>query len=261
MVRRRKRLLLCIGTLPVIVIVIVACLAFGCFAGRRMPTTLPARSDDAPKLIHVVGWNGPVAGDRAFLQSLRAGGCSHRMETFDWTDGHNGLRALWHAQRSREPAQRLASRIVSLHQEASASAIDVTADSSGCGVALDALALLPADVRVRTVVLSSPAVSRGYDVGPALARVDRRIINFYSKRDWFVLGLGTSIFATVDGQHSTAAGRSGFNARHPKLTQIPYDSSWSARLDNTGGHAQSLSPKFAREYVARLFEGLHSDPP
>lgn len=230
---------------------------FGCFPHQRMSTTLRGRSDDAPRLIHVVGWRGPVAGDRAFLYALREGGCPHAMETFDWTDGRDGLRALWYAQESTAPAERLARRIETLAREAPDAPIDLTADSSGCGVALDAIGQLPADVRVRTVILSSPALSRAYDLGPALAHVDGRVVAFRSSRDWLILGWGTSLFGTVDGKREAGAGRIGFDppadaSARAKLVQIDYDPAWSDAYGHGGGHAQSLEPRFAQGYLAPL---------
>lgn len=249
--RRRRILKAGAAAIGLAVLALVAFL-FGWVGGPRMRTTLAPLDDNGPRLIHVAGWRGPVEGDRQFLLALRAGGCPHAMETFDWTDGHNGLPALWHAQGSTEPAEQLAGRIVELARRTPWRPIDLTADSSGGGVALAALAQLPPDVRVRTVVLSSPAVSRGYDLGPALAHVDGRLISFRSGGDWVILGLGTWLFGTVDGRHESGAGRVGFDATVAKLVQIDYDPAWADAYGHGGHHAQSLAPRFARGYVAPL---------
>ena len=251
--QHRRRVLRAGGLLLLTGTLILGLFLLGCFSGPRRPTTLPAVGPDAPHLIHVVGWNGPVAGDRAFLDSLRAGGSPHAMETFDWTDGHNGIRALRYAQRSPSPARRLATRISEL--AAAGTTIDLTADSSGCGVVLSALAQLPTGVRVRTVVMSSPAVSTGYDLRAALHHVDGQLVAFHSRRDWFILGLGTWIFGTVDGVHASSAGRYGFRRADPKLVQLPYDAAWKKQYGHDGLHARTLEPAFARDYLApRLAE-------
>jgi hypothetical protein len=213
---------------------------------------------DAGVLVHVVGWNGPVRGDRALLDALRGAGCPQAMETFDWTGGHRSLTALWRAQHSAEPAAQLADRIASLWRERPGRPIDLTADSSGCGVALAAVASLPPEVRVRTLVLSSPAVSPAYDLRPAFRHVDREIVSFHSDRDWLILWLGTTVFGTADGRHTPAAGWVGFvvppdASEYAKLHQIPYDPAWRERFGNTGGHARALSPRFAETMIAPLF--------
>lgn len=256
MPRRRRRIVLATSALALLAAMLLGGFLLGCFGGRRMMTHVGPLVVDAPHLIHVVGWRGPVAGDRDFLLALRSGGCPHTMETFDWTDGRDGIMALRYAQRSTVPAERLAARIASLARDGRP--IDLTADSSGCGVLLAALARLPDGVRVRNVFLSSPAVSGGYDLGPALARVDGELFSFRSRRDGFILGLGTTLFGTVDGRHESAAGRYGFHATDAKLRQIDYDPAWSARYGHGGGHAEMLGSRFGRGYVAPL---LLAEPP
>ncbi len=232
----------------------------GCTASKP-PTELqlPPFSGQAGTLIHVVGWDGAGAPELTFLLALRDGGCPMAMETFDWTDGWRSIFALWRAQHSKSPSRQLAAHLVALHEADPNQPICMTADSSGCGVALDAIALLPPDVRIRTVILSSPALSPHYDLRPALSHVDDQLISFNSDRDWFVLCLGTTIFATVDGHHSASAGRDGFERPqtasvddYRKLTQIPYSPTWAAPFKNNGGHSQALSPRFAKSFVAPL---------
>lgn len=220
---------------------------------RHSPTKWPA-SSGTPRghLIHVVGWNGPVGGDRRFLQALRDGGCGQSMETWDWTAGRRGLMALWRAQNSDEPATALANHLESLRRESPDRPIDLTADSSGCGVALRAIALLPPEARIRTVVLSSPALSPDYDLAPTLAHVDGQLITFNSDRDLLILCVGTSIFGTVDGKHGSSAGRVGFTNAAPKLVQMNYDPAWSAKYGHGGGHAAALSPGFAKGVIASM---------
>lgn len=158
--------------------------------------------------------------------------------------------ALWRAQHSDDPPRLLAAKIESLWREAPGRAIFITADSSGCGVVLDALKRLPPEVRVRRVILSSPAVSRGYDLAPALAHVDGSIVSFNSDKDDLVLGLGTTLFGTTDAHHTAAAGRHGFRSSHSKLEQVSYAPAWRKQYGHTGGHTRALSPKFAKAMLA-----------
>jgi len=224
---------------------------------RPLPTDLPALSDDTGTLIHVVGWNGPCPADRDLLYALRDGGCSMAMETFDWTAGARSLTALWRAQDFAAPARDLATHIESIWRLHPTWPISMTADSSGCGVALAAIASLPPEIHIRTLVLSSPALWPRYDLHPALRHIDGQIISFNSNRDFVILCLGTTIFGTVDNHHTHAAGRVGFTVptndpAYAKLRQIPYDPAWATEFGNNGGHSRALSPKFARAMIAPL---------
>jgi hypothetical protein len=254
--RRRGRRLIKFVCLTVAVWVTAALGLLSCSCAP-MHTQLPALSTDSGTLIHVVGWDGPCRADRNFLCALRDGGCPMAMETFDWTGGWRSITAMWRAQHSLVPARELAARIESIWQLHPGQPISITADSSGCGVALAAIASLPPEIRLRTVVLSSPALSPGYDLRPALGHINGEMISFNSTRDFVILCLGTTVFGTVDNHHTPAAGRAGFivppsQPVYTKLRQIPYDRAWSAEYGHTGGHAQALSPKFARAMIAPL---------
>jgi hypothetical protein len=224
---------------------------------RPLQTDIPALSENAGTLIHVVGWNGPGASERRLLLALRDGGCPMELETFDWTGGQRTLTALWRAQHSGAPARDLAAFIENIWRLHPERPISMTADSSGCGVALAAVALLPGDIRMRTVILASPAISPTYDLAPALGHIDGKLISFNSTRDFIILCLGTRISGTVDRYHVSAAGRIGFevpagNSVYAKLEQIPYNPAWLAEYGNDGGHTRALTPRFAKNVIAPL---------
>jgi hypothetical protein len=237
------------------VVIVAAALALpGCIY-RGNGVALPAADGSDRVVIHVVGWNGPTNGDRDLLVALREAGVTSELRTYDWTNGHRSLMALWHAQHSSKPAKQLAAYLQELKSDQKR--IDLIADSSGCGVVLDALAQLPADVKVRAVVLSSPAVSSGYDLRPALASVEKGIYSFNSDRDWIILGIGTRIFGTVDGRHTAGAGKVGFridplDPAYGKLHQISYDAAWKQTYGHTGQHTHALLPTFAKAKLAPL---------
>lgn len=242
--------------LLVILLCTIAAQLHGCGRGATHLRYVGTISD-APLLIHVGGWNGPVTGDERFVEALRRGGLPHELELFDWTDGARGIFALRRAQQSQAPSDKLAARIRAAHAEAPGRSIVLTGDSAGCGVLLQALGKLPADVHVQTVILASPAVSSGYDLAPALLHVRGHAYSFSSKSDWFILQWGTTIFGTVDRMHESAAGNAGFRApadtrATPKLVQLPYDPSWRSRFDQPGGHSDPLRAKFAEGYIAPL---------
>lgn len=243
-------------------LIVVVAQLHGCGRGASH-TRFEGALADAPLLIHVCGWNGPVTGDERFAESLMRGGLPHEIELFDWTDGSRGLFALRRAQRSQAPSDKLAARIVEAIDASPGRAIVLTGDSSGCGVLLDAIEKLPPDKQVQTVVLASPAMSSGYDVAPAASRVRGHIYSFHSSRDWFILQLGTTVFGTTDGKHEAAAGNAGFRwpgdgATQAKLVQMPYDPAWAEQFGQPGGHSDALRPRFAEAFLVPL---ILSDEP
>ena len=138
--------------------------------------------------------------------------------------------------------------------------IDVVGFSAGCGVALGGLANLPAGVRVHSVLLLAPSVSPGYDLRPALARIDGSIHAFASDRDVTFLKWRTSTFGTYDNVRTPAAGHVGFSSiaalsttQQSRISEHRYDMNWQ-NLDHDGGHFGYLSEAFVRAIVAPLLD-------
>ena len=134
--------------------------------------------------------------------------------------------------------------------------------SAGAGVALRALESLPADQQVDGLVLMAPAVSRTYDLTPALRRLRGRAHAFTSNRDTLVLAVGTSLFGTADGVHGEAAGHGGFvrpeaadRDAYSKLQTHRYSRA-RRRLGDSGSHMGVLTPRVAQGLVAPLLPGF-----
>jgi len=127
--------------------------------------------------------------------------------------------------------------------------------SAGGGVVLGALARLK-EVRVDRVILLHPSVSPGYDISPALDRVDGALHAFTSDRDTLFLSWRCRNFGTYDRVNTAAAGHRGFDKqtsveRSNKLVEHPYQPTWD-KLDHAGGHFGALSRDFVREVIAPL---------
>lgn len=133
--------------------------------------------------------------------------------------------------------------------------------SAGAGVVLGMLGELDGDERIGPVILLAPAVSPGYDLRPAL-RHATAIHVFYSPRDTFWLGFGSSVFGTYDHHFlASAAGRAGFNYfnldadERARLIEHEYEPAWKS-LGNDGGHFDWLATKFVESVIEPLV-----DPP
>lgn len=116
-------------------------------------------------------------------------------------------------------------------------------------------------MKVDQVVLVQPAISPGYDLSRALKHVKRNMYYTSSPGDWFVLGVGTRVFGTSDGQKSDAAGFVGFRPpptadarQYRKLVEIKYDPAW-IRWGDFGSHTGALSTSFAFHVLAPLLTG------
>ena len=127
--------------------------------------------------------------------------------------------------------------------------------SGGGGMALLIAEALPREVILDRLILIGAAMSPTYDLTKVLAKT-RELVCFYSEQDWFILGLGTRTFGTIDRRHGDSAGRVGFHdaqghlLQAPKLRQVPWGSEWR-RLGHDGGHVGWLSGEWAREVLAK----------
>jgi hypothetical protein len=214
-----------------------------------------------PFVLHLPGVSGPSIVDHTLREGLRAGGFDGPFEIYDWTCGDPGIPALHARVRNEEQAQIVADLLTRQYRGHPGQPIYLVCHSGGSGPATWALERLPADVKVASFVMLAPALSPTYDLSKALARVTGAAYCFYSERDDLVLGTGTKMFGTIDGQRVDAAGRVGFRrpegadaAAYAKLIHKPYDSAW-ARYGHVGGHIGCMGTPFVEAIVAPLMLG------
>lgn len=211
-------------------------------------------------LLHLPGIAGDTPFDRWWIDAIAQEGAADRVELFDWTCHDPWIHALQAYGRNHEEARKVADLIGQWHRRDRAGKIILTAESGGTGVLVWALELLPKDVQVDAVVLVAPAISPGYDLSRALAHVRGRMYYFDSPGDWWVLGLGTRTFGTMDGKNVNSAGFVGFHeppdadpAEYEKLVEIKYEQRWWW-WGNFGGHTGAMSITFAEKYIAPLLK-------
>jgi len=228
----------------------------GCVGVPAGPAMRPARNSTF--LIHMPGVAGDTIFDHWWLLALKEGGAAGRVELFDWTCRDPWIDALQAYGRNHDQARRVADKIAAHVRAAPRAGAIVTAESGGAGIAVWALEDLPGGVMVDDVVLIAPALSPAYDLSAALRHVRHRVYYFSSPGDWFILGWGTRVYGTIDGQHTDAAGLVGFHppvtadpAQYRKLVEVKYDPGWW-RYGNFGSHAGGMSSTFAREVLAPL---------
>jgi pimeloyl-ACP methyl ester carboxylesterase len=207
---------------------------------------------------------GNVVGTVDVPKGLRRGKYRGAIEVFGWQSTVGGtLRDLMDRDRNEGQAQRLAQHITDYLNRYPGRRVNIIALSAGTGIAAWALEFLPERYRVGTVVFLGSALSREYDLSPALARIDGRLYCFYSSRDP-LLRYGLPITGSVDREFglSSAAGLYGFvlppgagpsvrRLYRERLRNRPYRSDY-AQYGYFGFHADSTQPAFVAKVIAPL---------
>jgi hypothetical protein len=230
--------------------------AAGCQAVHPAPAqALPLGST---YLIHLPGIAGDTPFDRWWMDALDEGGAADRSRLYDWTCNDPGIDALQAQDRNRGQAKIVAGLIASRLRADPAAKIVLTAESGGTGIAVWALEALPKDLMVDNVLLIAPALSPKYNLTLALRHVRRKAYYFSSPGDWFILGIGTQLFGTMDGKNTQGAGYTGFEkpanadpGQYKKLVEMKYDPAW-IRWGDWGNHTGGMSIAFARHFLAPL---------
>ena len=236
-----------------------------------LPTLASAGASTQPDkawLLHLPGIGGIHNVDRAMVRGLHDAGWPGSTQIYDWTENDPGINALQARERNKSEAKIVADQLLSEMREHPDVEITLTSHSGGTGIAVWALEDLPPGKQIQTLVLLASALSPGYDLSHALAHVKGHAYVLYSEHDQVVLGVGTSMFGTIDGVRSEAAGLVGFrqppNAdakSYSKLVQIGYRTQWVAYA-NVGTHIGCMSRPFSSKVLApMLIADLGTDGP
>lgn len=226
----------------------------GCPAASGMPAT------------HIIvildGVGGLLFGPLMVRRALRQARHPAATVIIDW---HRGLRGdllsdLMMLRRNRLEAAKAARRIAALKRENRAARIDLIGISGGGGIAAMTAERLPRPDLIDTLILFAPALSPAYNLAPALRHV-RRCYVTTSPRDVFLLGIGTSLFGTIDRRHARAAGLMGFRrppqagpddlAHYEKLRQV----CWTPQLrrdGHRGGHTACVCVSYLRKHLPAM---------
>lgn len=170
------------------------------------------------------------------------------------------IKDLTNREANRIRARELSAQILARREARPGDQIHVIAKSAGTAIALWAMAELPERV-VDRVILLAPAVSPGFPLEKSLRAARSDVYSFWSPRDLFFLGLGTSIFGTADGVKGKSAGLVGFaqpqaleyDADCAKMVEVEWNASMLSCW-HVGDHAGTSMPPFIQRYVIPLLE-------
>ncbi|MCP4710594.1 MAG: hypothetical protein GY869_18375 [Planctomycetes bacterium] len=187
----------------------IALLLFGLLVGCQAPE--PTLSQMEQGIVYMIpGIEGVNWLTRSSGKALADGGIESAIYLYEWRIPMGLLVNLVNYQGNLEEAEELARSILEYQEQYPGRPVDIVSYSGGCGLTLMVLEALPADCRVRNVIMVHAAVDPKYDLREALGHVEGKLVNFYSPWDWLLLGLGTSVFGTIDRQHTFSAGNKGF---------------------------------------------------
>ncbi len=236
-------------------------LTAGCATTGQQPVSCGCVSPNADVVFVADGSGDYRTTSAALCQASRDTGTPLRIETFAWSHGYGRMLAdhLDHCNHLDE-GRRLAAAVAAARETCPERAVYLVGHSSGCAVMLAAADASPTGSLER-IVLLAPAVSKDYDLRPALRASRQGIDVFTSRRDVGALGFGTTIAGTADRRWSAAAGRVGFDpivtcpgddALYAKLRNHPWDPA-VAWTGNRGSHYGTLQQGFTRAYLLPLF--------
>ncbi len=103
-------------------------------------------------------------------------------------------------------------------------------------------------------------MSPGFDLTGALRATRGEVVNFHSSFDRLTLGLGTTLFGTVDRVYGASAGVAGFAVPadldeegwhlYARLVQVPWSMEWFFECCYGGPHHGTCMPLFLTRRVA-----------
>ena len=200
-------------------------------------------------------------------RALRENGAAIGTIAYRWQFGLPGelcTDLMWH-RRNRLMAARLARAILAFRRRHPRAVIHLLGHSGGAAIAIWACEFLRGRGGVTTLVLLGPALSPTYDLRRALRSV-QRCYTMVSRRDRWMLGVGTRLFGTMDRRFCVAAGRVGF--RPPTVPSsedgLTYDRlqeiHWTPSLagdGHHGGHTGWARVSFLRRHLLPI---LHGEP-
>jgi len=264
----------CLVPFTVSVCILAALVTSGCNSQPYMTAERLERG----LIIVLTGIEGRSRINEGICKGLAEGGVDWAIKLEDWTSPLSPLYNLRAEQANRTKAEDIARRIELYQIEHPDKPVLLIGQSGGAAVAAWAAESLPAGRTIDGIIMLAPSLSPGYMLDWALKRCRRGIISFYSKRDWVFLGLGTTITGTMDGYHTSSAGRQGFEVPtdpdraklYDRLFQIAWGK-WMSKTGYRGGHLTSGAAGFVREYVVpfvaaerwdrQLVEAITGPPP
>jgi len=238
----------------------------GIIAGCLRPDVPQLGQTERGSIFMVPGIEGTTWQLRGTVRGLREAGIDQTIEIVEW--GKHPFRQLYNLcaiEANRVVARGLARRIAACHAAHPHAPVTLIGYSGGGGIAVLTAESLPEQVTLDRLILIAAAVSPRYDLSRVFAHTRQGVTNFYSERDWLILGYGTRVFGTIDREKTSSAGRIGFRdaegglLESVQLTQIGWRPEW-LELGHNGGHIGWLASAWAHDVLAPLIDASLTRP-
>ena len=215
-------------------------------------------------VVSLDGVGGYNWGTRWLRKGLDEAGVGAAIVIYDWSKGPGGMFVgdLMDQSRNRAVAQDLAQTVATYAAAMPQRPVTLIGHSGGAAVVVWALEAMPEGCPVERVILLAPALGPDYDLSPALKRVAKRLYVMYSPADVGLMAAGTTVFGTMDGEHSVSAGLTGFDLpdacadrkQYLKVRQVRWTLDLM-RSGHLGGHMGWTTTQFARDFLAPILLG------
>ncbi len=203
------------------------------------------------------GIEGRSRLNEQICKGLDDGGVNCAIEIYDWTSNLGMLYNLQAIDENRRKAKQIADRVARYQIAFPSRPVTLVGQSGGGGMAVWAAEAMNPEQKITGLVLINPSLSPQYLLSDALDRTEKGIVLLYSERDWMLLGVGTTVYGTMDGKHGVSAGCVGFETPtdRPKAYKKLYQIAWTkdmAKTGHRGGHFTSAAAGFVARYIAPL---------
>ena len=220
--------------------------------------------DGVVLFVESIRWLGIRWGMRTAAAGMRRAGFTGQFIYWRWHATWRGclvLPAIVDRRLFEREARKLAEEITRRRREYPDRPIYLIGYSAGAFVAVRALEMLEADVRVDAAALLAPAISPWRPMGPACDRLKRPMVVCSSLCDCLIVGLGTLVFGTADRRHVPSLGMIGGRGAARDETRVQ-PIRWRpslVRLGHWGGHFSASAAAFVQHCVAPAM-GIASRP-
>jgi pimeloyl-ACP methyl ester carboxylesterase len=243
-------------------LVFIAALAIAGCTGCWTPPHRTLEQEQRGLVMMLPGIEGRPWQMAYLYRALRDEGVESAIVVRNWSRATGSLSNLIDRDANDALARDMACDIAGYWQRHPGNPIDLVGFSGGAGVIVLTVEALPAEVRVRNVILAQAALSPEYDLTKTLEHVDGRLINYHCPTDWAVLGLGTLMFGTIDRVHTASAGKDGFVVEkavaRESLRERLMQHAWTLddfETGHWGGHLGIGTYGWNRKYVAAVIAG------
>jgi len=238
----------------VAILVFASLLAGGC---RQLQPYVTGARLERGLVIVLPGIEGRSVLNEDIARGLIAGGVNWAVEIQDWTSSWGPLYNLRASERNHKQARLLYERIQRYRHAFPHRPVMLLGHSGGGAIAIWTAEAFDQRESLEGLILVNASISREYDLTDALNKTRRGIVSYYSAQDWMLLGVGTTVYGTMDGSHSVSAGKEGFLVPTdlPRAYDKLYQVGWTkqmAKAGHRGGHFSSADAHFVAQFIAPL---------